>query len=1328
MGKWTDNHYWLRLISPWGGNKVRGNSRWNTIVAGGNNDSAALISFIDKNGKLLGATDSAFSSAKMSYSWISDTAYMKNLYKVNSRGYANLYYVNDNGEKVLIGNRNFSEDDFKTAGALYTVSGGTERVAALESAVSKFINAVKEDATETGNTVDHKIAIVGYAQDGKETSAAPYSSYVKGNNNPYTNTGTFKGSSFDNFTNYDDNPTYALQSVSDVTFSSETFGTWGGTYVAYGMDMAAQILATDTAKRNTSKGTAVSPKKVVIVFTDGEPGASGYEEAVANSALATSSKLSNDVEIYTIGLYPQSASSDGLNFLKRLSSEYSTGLTPLQGTMDPEKTYYIEDGNIYKSISTEYYGESAIGWWEYNTDTNSVRLMSVKGANAGAGEEYLYTDRNRSGETTGERADTSKRYYSANGYEAYYGYRWFDADMNMVDTTGLDVYTLSETRQSGGYSMTASTKAGLESIFTELAKTIQNNGSSSSNVISGDTVTAINYDSTNSIIRDVISDDFVLQNPTVTLQYVSATSDSSGNITEGSASAAPSTIAYDLNDKTIEVTGFDFGANSIYNGHEGNILRVTITGLVPINTGTVYSNVEARSGIYAKDYSEKLFSYNNPPEDIPTFTVQWSVDDNIVEIDEGLARGEFPSYEGETPEKADGNNKTYIFIGWSSVSASDISGAKAVDKLPAVTDNITYYAVFREAEIKNYTVHWFNGDTELVEPTNYKSGEYPAYNGTEQPTREGEYFVGWSTNAGYEYDETTVEDNLYYGQKTVDQLVAGDSTTVNLYAIFAEKPGTLEVKEKNLVVEYSTKHEIDTNVYDFDVDVSSSSFGAFSKVLDKGDNPNGVGTLYFTANAVSDFGDKESGIDLSPLSGVNKATYYTGAPADSKEDRTVTTVTVVPASSMYLDDSLTEIVAQSNGNKFDYKAVLAGENASEESTTEFAKGETLTFTFSAERIDVYCTTDGTGNSVMASLKDTSGALAKDKNGNTVKAQLSGNKLTNGGTVYNTPTISFTNLDPSQTYVLTVKAMTAKYRFDGIRVYNPSRAEGTEISNVLSEANEQNARYQKVRDILLTDKTAFDALGEDEAAVVFVDRIAGGETTKDIFADYKDYGPKNEVYLQPNQGIAFSVDLSAYNNAKVYVGMSSQSTNGQVYVSGTNPAGDSARVRTDVKSATEQYYEVTPDKNNVVVIKNAETEGSNIISITNIKITGDLKSTESDSSPNVTAMFGARKMMLRSSLASFDNLDVVEENVTDEPVVVPGEEPSTEPSEDPGAEATEVPSDEPTEEPVVETQTPEPSPSATTDPNNGGSFSSAISKIIQSVTNTISKLFKSLFRW
>ena len=89
------------------------------------------------------------------------------------------------------------------------------------------------------------------------------------------------------------------------------------------------------------------------------------------------------------------------------------------------------------------------------------------------------------------------------------------------------------------------------------------------------------------------------------------------------------------------------------------------------------------------------------------YTVIWNNEDGTtLKTDTDVAEGTTPTYDGTTPEKAEDENYTYTFSGWTDGENS----YGLTDTLPGVTGNVTYTATFTQEnagqQTKNTTVNY----------------------------------------------------------------------------------------------------------------------------------------------------------------------------------------------------------------------------------------------------------------------------------------------------------------------------------------------------------------------------------------------------------------------------------------------------------------------------------------------------------------------------------------------------------------------------------------------------------------------------------------------
>ena len=263
---------------------------------------------------------------------------------------------------------------------------------------------------------------------------------------------------------------------------------------------------------------------------------------------------------------------------------------------------------------------------------------------------------------------------------------------------------------------------------------------------------------------------------------------------------------------------------------------------------------------------------------------------------------------------------------------------------------------------------------------------------------------------------------------------------------------------------------------------------------------------------------------------------------------------------------------------------------------ETGKAATATFTFSGTGVDIYSHTNVSAGRVSAILK----SVNADGEKTVVKALIMDNKSV--GDYYQIPTLSFGPLEYGKYEVKLVVAAAGRkdttarrstYYLDGIRVYNPIKDKETDT--VVEDAygtDMLNATFKEVRDILLDTGTEEGALAN--GAVVFLDRTTVDEsTTSNRVAEFKDYGPKNEVYLAVGQKIAFKVTNS---NVGYYVGL--KAPEGNTTVSVTNNTDATSLI--PINHSTDLYYKITPvtagEYKGCILIEN---KGDNLLSITKI---------------------------------------------------------------------------------------------------------------------------------
>lgn len=225
-----------------------------------------------------------------------------------------------------------------------TTSGGGSRLNALKSAANAFASAVATkaagedgDITTTADNINHRIAVVGYADTDWDYGY---------------NTGVFIGSTLNR---YEDDAAgvygTALQDMSttngrnNVTASLNALQARGATRTDYGLIMANGILNANPVP------TGETRNRVVIVFTDGSPtNSNGFQRAVANSAISTANAIkAGGTTVYSIGIF--------------------SGADASTAGKEPDEDYY--DDGFWGSNYTDAEMSAACNWFMQKVSSNN---------------------------------------------------------------------------------------------------------------------------------------------------------------------------------------------------------------------------------------------------------------------------------------------------------------------------------------------------------------------------------------------------------------------------------------------------------------------------------------------------------------------------------------------------------------------------------------------------------------------------------------------------------------------------------------------------------------------------------------------------------------------------------------------------------------------------------------------------------------------------------------------------------------------------------------------------------------------------------------------
>lgn len=287
------------------------------------------------------------------------------------------------------------------------------------------------------------------------------------------------------------------------------------------------------------------------------------------------------------------------------------------------------------------------------------------------------------------------------------------------------------------------------------------------------------------------------------------------------------------------------------------------------------------------------------------------------------------------------------------------------------------------------------------------------------------------------------------------------------------------------------------------------------------------------------------------------------------------------------------------------KVTVTSAMADPEKWTNDSAWPTASFTFTGTGFDVISLTNNKSGAIFVDVYKGSKA-----EGDRVRSYVVNNYygytydetsktwITTSGdnALYQIPVMKITDLDHgTYTAVVTVfydglfnQTGKSEYSFwlDAIRVYNPMGEDYDYTAD-----NEGYPQYIKLRDEVVK-KTA-----TPNGNALFID---GKENA--MIAEYANYGPNNEVYLMNGQAITFKIPQNA-NVDSIQIGAKA-------------PDGKLAQMvvnkdkTVEISTATEMYYKINVNvsaADQTVVIAN--TDGSGILSLTNLKITFKNKPTD-----------------------------------------------------------------------------------------------------------------------
>lgn len=271
------------------------------------------------------------------------------------------YYLSGNGVTTTAPTNVTNQNTTIYTGVLYNrVSRGTDKMTELKNAVTAFVNEVHHNSLYDtkgnlrGTPLDNQISIVKFASDRYYSNNNPSESSIAEGNHMGAGSDSGAHSASNNY-----NYTEVVKQFKDVSTTAgvnsllqqnqggiNALNAGGGTAAHYGLTKAKYLL--DEVKDREST-------KVVVFFTDGIPGMSGWDNNFANGAIGAAQdiKKATDQEgygaiVYSIGVFDNLGvdAANAHKYMHYVSSDY-----PNAANMTTPGADGSDDGGYYQDAS-----------------------------------------------------------------------------------------------------------------------------------------------------------------------------------------------------------------------------------------------------------------------------------------------------------------------------------------------------------------------------------------------------------------------------------------------------------------------------------------------------------------------------------------------------------------------------------------------------------------------------------------------------------------------------------------------------------------------------------------------------------------------------------------------------------------------------------------------------------------------------------------------------------------------------------------------------------------------------------------------------------------
>lgn len=547
---------------------------------------------------------------------------------------------------------------------------------------------------------------------------------------------------------------------------------------------------------------------------------------------------------------------------------------------------------------------------------------------------------------------------------------------------------------------------------------------------------------------------------------------------------------------------------------------------------------------------------------------------------------------------------------------------------PVVTEDsliVRYYDDTANAEITNFAIQVANKST--ADPKTFRNSLTPAFDGEDANTV---YSDGLQENA--------YVTNLNNVNETIEQDLTKLSSLRGKYASGLYQYVGAEISEdgKTLTLHYNLdSSKLSKNyVVDFGLPVEIPFADLVKETntiqsVTVATPVNGTATID-TAKEVIRYAPERAYAGVVPLSvtvtfmdgktqvfsvGITPATtvYYEEGFAVPYPADTVNVTTVGTAQNL---TQTTSVVGSKAHYGYDAAYASAVGDSNGTVMTLAAGAGAATFTFTGTGVDIYTSSTTETGSLMIRVVDGNGALVKVLSVNTVM-QNGKTGATNDQAVnaHNVPIVSLSGLAHG-TYTLQMAAVKSgsagakDVYLDGFRVYGTLEDQENEVYKADLE---DNPTFIELRDEVLTAQNVSTDGSQyanqiAENVISQVHAVSNSTTgavitsnnakfSNNDLQDLLDNGPKNEIYLQPNQALTFKITT----HREVQIGLKALNEGTSYSINN----GESVALN----ASTDMFYTVLNKTDSVseqtITITNT---GSGILSITKLKVCDDPNAT------------------------------------------------------------------------------------------------------------------------